>query len=152
MGIGALLADGIGDTLRVSLSEAPEVEVPVAYKLAEYVVRRAGHPESPGKEAPQFNYENPSRRRTTAVANIGGDNVPVVISTRLNNETYTAANGQPTPDYIYVGRSLPGKDKRMAGTGYLVDACFWQGIRPSYTTKREIFLKHGKQIISGTII
>ena len=138
VGIGALLADGIGDTLRVSLSEAPEVEVPVAYKLAEYVVRRAGHPEIPGKEAPQFNYENPSRRRTTAVGNIGGDNVPVVISTRLNNETYTAANGQPTPDYIYAGRSLPGKDKRMTGTGYLVDADLWQGEEGTYPvfTKR----------------
>ena len=36
-GIGALLADGIGDTIRVSLSEAPEVEIPVAYKLAAHV-------------------------------------------------------------------------------------------------------------------
>lgn len=61
-----------------------------------------------------------------------------MISTRLNNETYTAANGQPTPDYIYVGRSLPGKDKRMAGTGYLVDADLWQGEEGTYPvfTKR----------------
>ena len=49
VGIGALLADGIGDTLRVSLSENPEVEIPVAYKLASYVVKRAGHPAIPAQ-------------------------------------------------------------------------------------------------------
>ena len=38
VGIGALLADGIGDTIRVSLSEPPEAEIPVAYKLASYVI------------------------------------------------------------------------------------------------------------------
>ena len=97
VGIGALLADGIGDTLRVSLSEAPEVEVPVAYKLASYVVQRAGHPEIPATVAPQFCYENPVRRRTQAVGNIGGNNVPVVISTRLDGNM-TMAENQPKPD------------------------------------------------------
>ncbi len=43
VGIGALLADGIGDTIRVSLSEDPEVEVPVARKLAEYFIERVNH-------------------------------------------------------------------------------------------------------------
>ena len=42
VGIGALLADGIGDTVRVSLSEAPEAEIPVARKLVDYVLRRDG--------------------------------------------------------------------------------------------------------------
>ncbi len=50
VGIGALLADGIGDTIRVSLTEAPEREVPVAKALVEYFTRRDGefevlHPE-----------------------------------------------------------------------------------------------------------
>ena len=118
VGIGALLADGIGDTLRVSLSEAPEVEVPVAYKLASYVVQRAGHPEVPAKAAPQFNYVNPTRRRTVAVANIGGDNAPVVISARIDGSvTEPTPEGQPQPDYIYVGQNLPGSSKRFAGVG-----------------------------------
>ena len=43
VGIGALLADGIGDTIRVSLSEEPEVEVPVARKLVEYFTERINH-------------------------------------------------------------------------------------------------------------
>ena len=50
MGIGALLADGIGDTIRVSLTEAPEHEVPVAQMLVDYYAERGGefvvaHPE-----------------------------------------------------------------------------------------------------------
>lgn len=44
VGIGALLADGIGDTIRVSLSEAPEKEIPVAKSLVDYIGRRANHP------------------------------------------------------------------------------------------------------------
>ena len=131
VGIGALLADGIGDTLRVSLSEAPEVEVPVAYKLASYVVQRAGHPEIPATEAPQFNYENPSRRLTKAVENIGGTHVPVVISSRLDGNV-TLTEGQPRPDYLYVGRNLPGAAKREAGVGYIVDADLWKGEAGTY--------------------
>jgi len=131
VGIGALLADGIGDTLRVSLSEAPEVEVPVAYKLASYVVQRAGHPEIPATVAPQFCYENPVRRRTQAVGNIGGNNVPVVISTRLNGNM-TMAENQPKPDYVYLGRNLPNANKRTSGVGYIVDADVWKGEEGTY--------------------
>jgi len=44
VGIGALLADGIGDTIRVSLTEEPEEEIPVARRLRDMFVKRAGHP------------------------------------------------------------------------------------------------------------
>lgn len=44
IGIGTLLAEGLGDTIRVSLSEAPENEIPVAVALRDYIARRAGHP------------------------------------------------------------------------------------------------------------
>lgn len=71
-GIGALLADGIGDTIRVSLSEEPECEIPVAYKLASYIAQtRSGHPHIPAKAAPEFSYSCPQRRH---------DCVPEVIS------------------------------------------------------------------------
>lgn len=46
-GIGALLAEGIGDTIRVSLSEPPENEIPVAIMLRDYIVARDGHAEIP---------------------------------------------------------------------------------------------------------
>ncbi len=140
VGIGALLSDGIGDTLRVSLSESPEVEVPVAYKLASHVVTRAGHPEIPGKECPHFCYEDPQRRPTASVGNIGGDNAPVVISTRINGSDamQPTAEGQPVPDYFYTARTLPGKEKRVKGVGYIVDADVWRGEEgtfPAFTKK-----------------
>ena len=49
LGIGALLADGLGDTIRVSLSEEPEAEIPVARKLVDYIIGREGHPYIPGR-------------------------------------------------------------------------------------------------------
>ena len=72
VGIGALLADGIGDTVRVSLSEEPEAEIPVARHLVDYVTARAGHTPIPGTEAPGFDWLRPERRKTAAVAGIGG--------------------------------------------------------------------------------
>ena len=49
LGIGALLSDGLGDTIRVSLSEAPEAEIPVARKLVDYILARENHPSFPEK-------------------------------------------------------------------------------------------------------
>lgn len=126
VGIGALLADGIGDTLRVSLSEEPQVEVPVAYKLAEYVVRRAGHYGIPARRALPFCYERPQRRPTCAVGNIGGNNVPVVISAHLQNPTEAPQNEQLKPDYYYVGTNLPEAAQRVKGMSYIVDASAWR--------------------------
>ena len=79
VGIGALLADGIGDTLRVSLAEAPENEIPVAKELADYVACRAGHEYIDAVVAPSFNYEEPVRRAPKEWGIIGGNNVPVVF-------------------------------------------------------------------------
>lgn len=79
VGIGTLLAEGIGDTIRVSLSEEPEREVPVAATLAEYIASRGGAPSIEGETAPGHDPINPARRRSTAVGNVGGDNVPVVV-------------------------------------------------------------------------
>ena len=128
-GIGALLADGIGDTLRVSLSENPECEIPVAYHLAKYVTQRGGHPFIPGKAAPDFDYLRPSRRPTRAVGNIGGTKAPVVIGAQTREER---AVGHTAPDYIYCGTALPPLEKRVPGAGYLVDAAAWQGEANTY--------------------
>ena len=79
VGIGALLADGIGDTLRVSLAEAPENEIPVAKELVEYIAVRAGHASIEAEAYEGFCYEEPVRRTTVAVGVVGGENVPVVV-------------------------------------------------------------------------
>ncbi|MCL1617210.1 4-hydroxy-3-methylbut-2-en-1-yl diphosphate synthase [Bacteroides sp. ET71] len=123
VGIGALLADGLGDTIRVSLSEAPEAEIPVARKLVDYVTKRAGHPYIPGPQDTSFDFLRPVRRETCAVRNIGGDQVPVVLSTRLDSKL--DFDPQFTPDYVYVGRQLPAD--RPQGPQYIVDADLWQG-------------------------
>ena len=128
LGIGALLADGLGDTIRVSLSEAPEAEIPVARKLVDYILQREDHPYIPGMEAENFSYTSPDRRVTTAVGNIGGNQVPVVISARLDQNT--GVSEQFKPDYIYCGQQLPAD--RRADTGYIVDANVWQGEEGTY--------------------
>ena len=94
VGIGALLADGIGDTVRVSLAEAPENEIPVAKELVEYIASRAGHHAVEGVVSPLFNYIEPRRRTTKAVGCIGGDKVPVVIS------GHRATEQNPAPDFV----------------------------------------------------
>lgn len=83
VGIGALLQDGIGDTIRVSLSEAPEKEIPVARFLVDYVTsyrKEADLPVPADVQAPaDYNWFKPERRQTTRVGEIGGGQVPVVL-------------------------------------------------------------------------
>ncbi|MDA3854110.1 MAG: (E)-4-hydroxy-3-methylbut-2-enyl-diphosphate synthase [Bacteroidales bacterium] len=78
VGTGALLNDGIGDTIRVSLSEAPEKEIPVAIDLVKIANQRANaRPLPVGGEAfySPFSYK---KRPSYAIGNIGGDNKAVV--------------------------------------------------------------------------
>lgn len=128
LGIGALLSDGLGDTIRVSLSEEPEYEIPVAKKLVDYILQRQDHLYIPGMEAPGFNYLSPSRRKTHIVGNIGGDNLPVVIAERFDGRTET--NPQFTPDYIYSGKELPKVIEK--GVTYILDADVWKRDENTY--------------------
>ena len=80
LGIGALLEDGIGDTIRVSLTEDPEFEAPVAIAIANRYKERENHqPIKEINESPidPFNY---NRRKTFEVLSIGGSNVPRVVA------------------------------------------------------------------------
>lgn len=106
VGIGALLSDGLGDTVRVSLSEDPEAEIPVARKLVDYVLQRQGHPKIEGKIFEGFDPFSTDRRDTSAVRNIGGDFVPVVISDRSRTKDMTI-HPHFIPDFMYVGASIP---------------------------------------------
>ena len=119
VGIGALLSDGIGDTIRVSLSEEPECEIPVAKYLTWYVRRKEKHILIPGSQAAGFNYLRPERRKTKAVANIGGDHVPVVIATRKADDGIVIDSQMPQPDYIYTGGNVP--EKPVKGQKYIID-------------------------------
>lgn len=92
VGIGALLYDGIGDTIRVSLSEEPEAEIPVARHLVNYVSRRKGMRHIDALPYDGFNYVCPERRHTIT---------PVVVAD-------APSSGSLQPDYIYDGSEIPG--------------------------------------------
>ena len=79
VGIGTLLGEGIGDTIRVSLSEAPEAEVPVARELAEYLSARESAPSVDGEYAPGYDPVAPAKRPTEKTGPVGGDSLPVVL-------------------------------------------------------------------------
>ena len=101
VGIGALLADGIGDTIRVSLSEEPEAEIPVARLLVSYVSTRKGHAPIQAVESSEVSRFEYRRRKTHAVENIGGDNVPVVIAP-------SDGGFAVVPDYILSDNKVQG--------------------------------------------
>ena len=101
VGIGALLADGIGDTIRVSLSEEPEAEIPVAKQLVAYIAERLNHdPIDAIENKLHFGYEY-HRRKTHAVGKFGADKIPVVIS---SDEIHHGL----IPDYILKGNEIRG--------------------------------------------
>ena len=122
VGIGTLLADGIGDTIRVSLSEDPEAELPVARKLVHYILEREGHHPITAELAPGFDPIAPQRRVSRAVAQFGGGQPPVVIADRSQGDF--RFDEQSLPDYIYIGKDDP--DNWPDPLRRIVDASLWQ--------------------------
>ena len=121
IGIGTLLEDGIGDTVRVSLTEAPEAEMPVAKLLVDRYANRTLGLHIPAEEIP-IDFFSYSRRHTHEVLNIGGKNVPRVFADYSNRETITAASlfavgyaysvdmdkwnlSDSACDYLFVGKN-----------------------------------------------
>ena len=94
IGIGTLLEDGLGDTIRVSLTEDPELEIPVCKDIVKRYVNRQSsivnrQSNTPAVEKISFNLFDYKRRETFAVSNIGDHHVPVVIAdlSKLQNIT-----------------------------------------------------------------
>ncbi len=140
VGIGTMLEDGIGDTVRVSLTEAPEAECPVAIDLVDRYNIREKH-----KEIAPINVitKNPfvyERRKTQKIEKIGGDNVPVVIADFSKEEirsytqfveigyTYSADLdkwhiGDQAADFVLLGNQklpfeIPGTLQRIYEADY----------------------------------
>lgn len=156
VGIGALLCDGIGDTIRVSLSEEPEAEIPVARHLVDYITRRTAHMPIPGNSFEGFNWASPERRKTKAVGGIGGGNLPVVISSRiaagangngqaLQKETSRDATLQP--DFLYVGTEMPAEV--LPEQKYIVDFDRYARLEGDKTNIYPIFPYNAVPFISG---
>ncbi|MEN9422448.1 MAG: 4-hydroxy-3-methylbut-2-en-yl diphosphate synthase [Bacteroidota bacterium] len=120
VGIGALLEDGLGDTIRVSLTEAPEAEIPVAQKLiAKYNTYNSFNFESPQNELSYspFFY---NKRESAAFHNFGGKNAPIVLADLSDIEDIKPAHffgfgyqysipldkwniQDQAADYVYIG-------------------------------------------------
>ena len=86
VGIGPLLVDGYGDTIRISLSEEPEAEIPVARKLINYISTLSTYPLDDVTASPLYDPVHPTKRKSRPVAGIGGENPPVVISDRSGKD------------------------------------------------------------------
>jgi (E)-4-hydroxy-3-methylbut-2-enyl-diphosphate synthase len=123
LGIGALLEDGIGDTIRVSLTEEPENELPVAQSIVDRIEKRKYHFIPEKKISFAYDPYFYKRNEAKSILNIGGNNVPVVVSDLSNIKVISLENlekiglqyssendkwtlGDLCPDYIYLGKNL----------------------------------------------
>ena len=118
VGIGTLLAEGIGDTVRVSLSEEPELEIPVARKLVDYITAREGHAPISGCFAKAYNRIAPERRPTNAVGSIGGQNVPVVATALSPTDVAAIAT---KPDFFLSDVNWKAVDASAKAEGFSDD-------------------------------
>lgn len=142
VGIGTLLEDGIGDTIRVSLTEEPEAEIPVAKALAERYEKRKNHKPIPPISINPINPYEYKRRASREVVNIGGKHHPIVFGDLSGREKITAASLFPfgynysvsldkytisdlACDYIFIGNNTV--DFEIPGTlGLVTSAKNWQ--------------------------
>ena len=129
VGIGSLLEDGLGDTIRVSLTEEPEAEIPVAKALVDrYSADRST--QLPEIADPPFHPYEFEKRQSVNVNNVGGEEVPRVIIDLSDLEIITPAQlkhcghyyneeldkwttADAAADFIYIGNksinfNLPG--------------------------------------------
>ena len=141
VGIGTLLADGIGDTIRISLTEDPEEEIPVGQKLVAYFENKKAILKADPKiiyPIKPFQYK---KRPSTESINIGGANVPVVISNLENNlninwsdfgftyipNSKSWQKSDRSPDYLFFGSTVP-LISLPEGTKGLLSAKVWQNL------------------------
>ncbi len=115
IGIGTLLCEGIGDTIRVSLTEAPENEIPVAriiIKAAESerkVHKGQSRPGDLPSHARQSVISVPDPVPVRTILNIGPDQVPIVIShAPVHADIHGSMDFDPQPDYLFIMSDHPG--------------------------------------------
>ncbi|MCB0698489.1 MAG: (E)-4-hydroxy-3-methylbut-2-enyl-diphosphate synthase [Chitinophagales bacterium] len=136
IGIGTLLEDGIGDTIRVSLTEDPEFEIPVCRDIVNRYADRTNHQaiqpiEGSDKIILPYSPFEYKKRHTSTIQNIGGEHVPIVVADYMDDETITPTDlncigyvyneitdkwniGDAAADYIYTGDKL--LDFNLPGT------------------------------------
>ncbi len=108
VGIGALLADGIGDTVRVSLTEDPEKEIPVARKLLDHIKSYQDHQPITAPLSAQINPFEYEKRSTRPVLNMGGRFLPVVVADlgERSLQEILPIRGKMIPDYFLSNNKI----------------------------------------------
>ncbi|MBV6445801.1 MAG: 4-hydroxy-3-methylbut-2-en-1-yl diphosphate synthase (ferredoxin) [Ignavibacteriaceae bacterium] len=161
LGIGTLLEDGLGDTIRVSLTEDSEYEIPVARTLADRYVKRAPHPPIEPIEVNPINPFSYNKRESLQVLNIGNKSVPVVIADLSKSDlsthgsllqvgyTYDEQSDKWTmnnaADYLYLGENSPGFDLPVS-TRPIFDYEYWRQLP---NKGRSLPLLNKKQYLDG---
>lgn len=147
LGIGTLLEDGIGDTIRVSLTEDPEYEAPVAISLSNRYKERLPHKEIEEVHYIPYDPLSYSRRNTIEVFGIGGSNVPCVFAdysdrkisspNALNDIGYSYEPASDkwkmsdiASDFIYLGKQLPPFELPM-GLKSVLNYDVWKTLSPN---------------------
>ncbi|MGN0231831.1 MAG: (E)-4-hydroxy-3-methylbut-2-enyl-diphosphate synthase [Muribaculaceae bacterium] len=134
VGIGTLLSEGIGDTIRVSLSEDPELEVPVAQMLLRHINLKRDAAPIEGSPYDGYDAVQPHRRHTTEVAGIvGGSRLPIVIAHCAPGELDEAMN----PDFFFLNQPLGIDDEHR----FIIPAEYYDGranVAPAFTDIDEL--------------
>jgi (E)-4-hydroxy-3-methylbut-2-enyl-diphosphate synthase len=100
VGIGTLMEDGLGDTIRVSLTEEPEAEIPVAQLLVNRYEARKNHEPIPEINSIPYDPFFRKKRETNTIINLGGDEVPCIIGNMSKKDLITYHDLIPF-GYIY---------------------------------------------------
>ena len=152
VGIGSLLEDGIGDTIRVSLTEEPEAEIPVAQKIIAKYNNQNAHKLPDCKNSEVYNPFSYKKRESHSILNIGGSNVPVVFSDLSNKDKITPANlfsfgynysvkldkwhiMDQAADYLYIGE----KTISFEIPGTLAAVCDYSNWKENYSEKDRFY-------------
>jgi len=144
IGIGTLLADGLGDTVRVSLTEDPDKEIPVAREIVNYFKHLENHQEISGKGELLKNPFEYSKRETYKTGEIGSHKSAVVIADLSHNASILDADlikmgykkdiagnwksNDSTPDYIYAGQAFISVNN-PGGIKFICDASEWNDVK-----------------------
>lgn len=143
VGIGALLGDGIGDTVRVSLTENPIKEIPVATKLVNHFKSYENHQPITAPLIAQINPFEYERRSTRPVLNMGDKQLPVVIAD-LGDRSLSEMipiRGKLIPDFFLSGNKILDMEGNnypvMSLEEYLFESTRWGRMKFIRTNKME---------------
>ncbi|HEX4851940.1 MAG TPA: (E)-4-hydroxy-3-methylbut-2-enyl-diphosphate synthase, partial [Puia sp.] len=158
IGIGSLMEDGIGDTIRVSLTEDPEFEIPVCKDLVKRYTREATDPGIPAVDKLTYSPFEYLRRKTISTSNLGSSHAPVVVADFLQSKEIKAEDlssvgydhdattdkwniGDAAADFIYTGAKKI--DFELPGTLRVIcDYKVWKDFVSKASDKENVLLKY----------